>query len=129
MIMLVEDDIGMRDVCAMFLQSKGYDVRVAASGSEAISKMREFPHDLVISDCAMPGMSGVQLSENLKADPCTAQVPILLMSASMRSDIADSTCYEAFLRKPFLAGTLLDEVRRLLLPGAALALPTGLAVP
>ena len=102
----------------MFLEVHGFDVRVANSGAEALAKLKEGPLELVISDCAMPGMSGVELSEILKADPATAHVPILLMSASLRCDIADSECYESFLRKPFLAEKLLVEVRKLL-AGAA----------
>lgn len=114
MIMLIDDDIGMREVCSLFLESKGFEVSTAASGAEALGMMKKVSPDLVISDCAMPGMSGVELSESLKADPSTAQVPILLMSASLRCDIANSSSYQGFLRKPFLAETLLAEVNKLL---------------
>lgn len=114
MILIVDDDVGMTDTCSMLLESHGFDVNVASSGSEALSKLRATPHELLISDCAMPGMTGVELSERLKADPATAQLPILLMSASLRCEIADSFSYDAFLRKPFLAENLLLEIRKLL---------------
>lgn len=114
MIMLVDDDVDMRDVCSLFLESKGYEVSVAASAAEAIQKMQGVTYELVISDCTMPDTSGVELSQSLKAHAATAQVPILLMSASARRDVADSTSYDAFLRKPFLAESLLVEVQKLL---------------
>ncbi|MDQ1920211.1 response regulator [Massilia pseudoviolaceinigra] len=114
MILIVDDDAGMAETCSMFLEAHGFDVSIAASGAEALSKLGGAPHTLLISDCAMPEMSGVELSENLKADPSTARLPILLMSASLRCDIARSTAYDAFLRKPFLAENLLIEVRKLL---------------
>ena len=120
MILIVDDDVGITETCSMFLEAEGFDVSVAASGAEALSKIRGASHELVISDCAMPGMSGVELSERLKADPSTAQLPILLMSASLRCDIAKGTSYDAFLRKPFLAENLLVEVHKLL-DGAAAA--------
>ena len=98
----------------MLLEAHGFDVNVAVSGADALCKMNGTSHELVISDCAMPGMSGVELSERLKADPLTAQVPILLMSASRRCDIAKSASYDSFIKKPFLAENLLVEVHKLL---------------
>lgn len=114
MILIVDDDVGTTETCAMLLEAHGFAVSVATSGAEALARINETAHQLVISDCAMPGMSGVELSEKLKADPSTAELPILLMSASLRCDVADSPNYDAFLRKPFLASNLLVEVRKLL---------------
>jgi len=104
----------MTETCSMLLEAHGFEVTVAASGAEALSKLKQGAFELLISDCAMPGMSGVELSEALRADPSTAQVPILLMSASLRCEIANSSNYEGFLRKPFLAESLLAEVHKLL---------------
>lgn len=114
MIMLIDDDVGMLDMCTLFLESKGYQITPAASAAEALIKIKRGDHELVISDCTMPGMSGLELSQTLRADPLTAHLPILLMSASMRSEVANSTCYDTFLRKPFLAEKLLVEVQKLL---------------
>lgn len=114
MILIVDDDIAMAENCSMFLESQGFDVTVAGSGAEALLKIREMPPELVISDCAMPGMSGPELSAHLKRDPSTARLPILLMSASRRSEVAGETNQDAFLRKLFLAEHLLMEVRQLL---------------
>lgn len=123
MILIVDDDMEMADTCAMFLETQGFDVSVASSGIEALSRIGAAQHELVIVDWAMPEMSGVQLSEKLKSDPSTAHLPILLMSASSRCDIAPSRGYDAFLRKPFLAEHLLAEVRQLL-TGASAACQT-----
>lgn len=113
MILIVDDDVGLTDTCSMLLESHGFEVNVASSGIEALSKLKAAPHELLISDCAMPGMTGVELSEKVKADPLTAHLPILLMSASLRCEIADSFSYDAFLRKPFLAERLLSEIHKL----------------
>lgn len=114
MILIVDDDVGMTETCCMLLEAHGFDVTVAASGDEALVKIGGGAPQLVISDCAMPGMSGVELSEKLKADPTTAKLPVLLMSGSLRSDVAQGTSYDEFLRKPFLAENLLVVVRKLL---------------
>jgi CheY-like chemotaxis protein len=114
MILIVDDDVGMAETCSMLLEAHGFSVTIAASGAEALSRIGVASCELVISDCVMPGMSGLELSDRLKTDPSTAQVPVLLMSGSMRCDVARNASYDAFLRKPFLAENLLAEVRMLL---------------
>ncbi len=114
MILIVDDDAGMTETCSMYLEAHGFDVSVAASGAEALTHIEQTLPELLISDCVMPDMTGVELSDRLKAVPATATVPILLMSGSARSDIANSSNYDAFLRKPFLAEHLLVVVRQLL---------------
>ena len=98
----------------MLLEAHGFNVSVAATGAEALSRMRGTAPALVIADCAMPGMSGVELSETLKADPATSSVSVLLISGSLRCDVAKGNSYQSFLKKPFLAENLLVEVRKLL---------------
>ena len=88
MIMIVDDDAAMAEHCSMYLESCGFEVEVAASGEDALSRIHAETTDLVISDCAMPNMNGLELSKALKAEPSTAAMPILLMSASMRCEVA-----------------------------------------
>lgn len=114
MIMIVDDDVGLAETCSMYLEAHGFEVNIASSGIDALSQMNGVPHELVISDYAMPGMNGVQLSDALKSQPATASVPVLLMSGSLRSDIAAGSAYDAFIRKPFLGESLLVAVRKLL---------------
>lgn len=116
MIMIVDDDLGMADACSMYLEAHGYDVTVAASGSDALVKLAGSAHELLISDFVMPGMSGLELSANVRANPLTAGVPILLMSANRRCELGETADFDGFIRKPFLAESLLREVRNLLPP-------------
>ncbi|MES2898885.1 MAG: response regulator [Pseudomonadota bacterium] len=121
MILIVDDDEGMTQSCTMLLEAHGYDVQSAASGPEALSMMKESAHELLISDCEMPGMTGAELSEQVRADPSTTHMPVLLMSASRRCDVTNGATYNAFLRKPFLAAALLAEVSKLVQKIAPLA--------
>ncbi len=114
MIMIVDDDVEMAENCSMYLEGCGFEVEVASSGKDALSRIHAGTTELVISDCAMPHMSGLELCKALKSAPSTATLPILLMSASMRGEVAPGLSYDSFLRKPFLAETLLMEVRKLL---------------
>lgn len=114
MILIVDDDANLADTCSMFLESCGYDVNVAFSGEDALSQIKARQPDLLISDCCMPGITGLQLSEQLNQGPGGSQFPILLMSGSPQCHVAPGKIYSAFIKKPFLAENLLSLVRKLL---------------
>lgn len=114
MILIVDDDPALAENCLMFLESYGYEVSVVFSGTDALSAIRSNPPDLLISDCCMADMTGLELSKQLNAVSGGSPFPILLMSGSRRCDVAPGKSYDAFIRKPFLAENLLSEVRKLL---------------
>jgi two-component system chemotaxis response regulator CheY len=114
MILIADDDSDFAENCSMLLESYGYEVSVVLSGSEAIATISDREPELLISDCCMPDITGLQLSEQIKARPSLTKLPILLMSGSLQCRVAPGTSYDAFLRKPFLAEDLLLEVRKLL---------------
>lgn len=114
MILIVEDDSDLAETCSMMLEACGFNVRVALSAKEAMYQISTNPPELLISDCCMPGMTGLELSEQLRSVPLCYRFPILLMSGSLECDVALGKSYEAFLKKPFLAESLLTQVRTLL---------------
>ena len=114
MILIVDDDANLAENCSMFLENYGYDVCIALSGEEALSLIKTRQPDLLISDCCMPDLTGLELSERLNAGPSGSPFPILLMSGSLQCQVATGTSYDAFIKKPFLAENLLGEVRKLL---------------
>jgi CheY-like chemotaxis protein len=114
MILIADDDADFAENCSMLLESYGYEVNVALSGADVLASIAARQPDLLISDCCMPDMSGLQLSEQIKAKPADLQFPILLMSGSLQCRVAGGPSYDAFLRKPFMAEDLLLEVRKLL---------------
>lgn len=114
MILIADDDVDFAENCSMMLESHGYDVILTSNGLEALEKIRDQQPDLLISDCVMPKMGGLQLSEEIKAKPLEDQFPILLMSGSLRCKVASGTSYDGFLHKPFLAEDFLREVRKLI---------------
>ena len=113
MILIVDDDANFAEHCSMLLSGYGYEVQVADSGHQALDKIGFQFLDLLISDCSMPGMGGVELSRRVKARASTRMTPILLMSGARESDLGECCSYDAFMRKPFLAEELLHKVRTL----------------
>lgn len=114
MILVVDDDLSFAENCAMLLESFDFEVSVAFSGTEALSKIKLLQPDLLISDCCMPGLTGMQLCEKVKHAPASARLPILLMSGSMQCDVAKNGHYDAFIKKPFSVESLLMNIRKLL---------------
>jgi two-component system chemotaxis response regulator CheY len=114
MILIVDDDSNLAENCSMFLENYGYDVSIALSGAEALSQIEARQPDLLISDCCMPDLTGLELSQRLNAGSSGSPFPILLMSGSLQCQVAAGKSYDAFIKKPFLAADLLGEVRKLL---------------
>jgi DNA-binding response OmpR family regulator len=127
-ILLVEDDVDLADTCCMVLETCGYEVRVAHDVEDALAKIAERAPALLISDCIMPGRTGLALSLEVRTRFSRTDLPILLMSGSLRSEVAFGDSYDAFLSKPFPAESLLLQVEKLLhKDGAAPAAPGGSA--
>ena len=114
MILIVDDDEGMGETCSMLLEAHGYEVATVQSGKAALESLRTVLPELILSDYTMPEMNGGELTELVKADPKTAMLPAILMTASMKCEIEKPQLYDGFLRKPFRAENLLLEVRKLL---------------
>jgi CheY-like chemotaxis protein len=114
MILIADDDLDFAENCSMMLEAHGYDVNVVSDGVEALKEIRQQQPELLISDCSMPNMGGLELSKEVRARPGEAQFPVLLMSSSPKSQVAPGISYDSFLRKPFLAEDLLLEVRKLI---------------
>ena len=65
-ILLIEDELQLRDDLQLLLQSAGYQVTTAANGAEGLQQLREQPFDLVITDLIMPGVDGFQVMDDLR---------------------------------------------------------------
>jgi two-component system phosphate regulon response regulator PhoB len=80
-ILIVEDEADMADLVAMRLRREGFLPEVAHNGREALEKVRADPPDLVVLDLMLPGISGTEVATELRHDPRTANVPIIMLTA------------------------------------------------
>ena len=115
-ILVVDDDIHIAEVIALFLEEEGLVVLTAGDGQEALRVARAEHPRLVLTDVMMPRMDGIELCRRLHGDPTTRATVVLLMSAAVVTD--PSGCgAEGVLRKPFDLDALSQTVHRYL--GAA----------
>ncbi len=116
-IIIVEDERDIADLVAMRLKRERYDVDVAHDGVEGLSKIRSAPPDLVLLDLMLPKMSGMEVAAELRKDPRTADVPIIMLTAKgEESDIVVGFHVGAddYVTKPFSMSVLLARIAALL---------------
>jgi CheY-like chemotaxis protein len=114
-ILVIEDDLGIKDNLADLLELNNYCVNTLSDGARAVVKAIEFRPNLIICDIRMMPCDGWTVFEALKANPVTTTIPFMFLSAAIDRDVwlrAQSMNVE-FLRKPFSQSQLLDCVQKL----------------
>ena len=116
-ILCVDDDDAIRFLLQRILQNAGYDATTCDNGGDALELIAQNAPDLLVLDLEMPGLSGFEVCRRLKANPFTARIPILMVTA--QSDIESKVAgFEAgaddYLGKPFLPQELTVRVASLL---------------
>ena len=99
----------MRFVVRMILEGEGYTVIEAPNGAVALERTEESRPDVIVTDLMMPVMGGAELIARLRADPASAAIPIVVVSATGSL----STSADFVLGKPFKLELLVDAVGRL----------------
>ena len=113
-VLAVDDEANVTRLVQLILQRAGYRVTTAADGMQALDRIREDCPDLLVTDITMPHLDGIELLRRLKADPATAAIPVVLLSAkSQDSDIFEGkrSGAETYLPKPFSPAQLLEAVQ------------------
>jgi DNA-binding response OmpR family regulator len=103
-VLLAEDDADIRFLVTLKLTQAGYQVRGFGDGLSAAADAREHPPDLAILDTMMPGMSGLEVCRELRKEPATAQIPVIILTAlAHEADIKAGLAAGAddYIVKPF----------------------------
>jgi CheY-like chemotaxis protein len=113
-IALVDDDDAARRMMRRVLQRMGHEVVEAADGASGVELVQREQPDVLLLDLRMPGeLSGFDVARELRADPATAQVPIVVVSASTHleaKELVEQVGCDAFVEKP----VDFDELERVL---------------
>jgi DNA-binding response OmpR family regulator len=114
-VLVVEDDDALREFLCVALGDE-FTVFSTVSGLDAVRLTRELHPSVVVLDVMLPGLSGLEVVEQIRADPDLQDTPVLVMTAFSDIDPADAISAGAnrFLAKPFEVGELVDAIRSLL---------------
>src|SRR5215216_2509091 len=85
-ILFVDDEEQIRRLLSSFLTRRGYQVKTAVDGQEALDMLESETPDLVITDVNMPNVDGVELTRRLRAHPRLGNLPIIMLSAKVQTD-------------------------------------------
>ena len=116
-VLIVDDERKNRDLLEVMLGGQGYELATVTCGEDALAHIAEHVPDIILLDVMMPGMDGYKVTAVLKADPVTAHVPIVLLTAL---DDRNSRAHglnagaEDVLTKPVHGAELRQKVRSLL---------------
>ncbi len=115
-VLVVDDDMVIRQLIGINLELEGFEVHLAADGEEALKQAVELMPDVVVLDVMMPRLDGLEVARRLRADPRTSGMRLVLVSA--RAQAADLQRGEdmgadAYVTKPFEPDDLVGVVRRL----------------
>jgi DNA-binding response OmpR family regulator len=115
-IMIVEDHPTMREAMRLILEHEGFEIREAPDGAAALAMARQQPPDLMFLDLNIPGTSGADVLSELKGDPATKGVRVIIVTATGEEgrDFVLSLGADEYFTKPFSPTALLRTVERVL---------------
>jgi DNA-binding response OmpR family regulator len=111
-IYVVEDDYDIGFVLELFLNDEGFEVKLLPTAKAFNNALKNELPDLFLLDVALPDGNGIELCHQLKKNPRSTRLPILIMSAQPNEDAAKYCEAEAFIAKPFDLSILLRKIKQ-----------------
>jgi CheY-like chemotaxis protein len=120
-VLIVDDETHIRLVVGEKFRSEGFAVIEARDGEEALELVDTHLPDVIVTDLQMPHMNGIELCSRIAADPRTAHIPALLLTARghiVDNGQLDTTVIRKIMAKPFSAKALFESVQNILATAA-----------
>jgi CheY-like chemotaxis protein len=119
LVLVVEDNEANQLLARSVLEREGYRVEVAGAADEALQKMAEQLPNLILMDVQLPGRDGLSLTRELKADPATADIPVIALTAHAMTGDREQTIAAGcagYIAKPIDTRMLAKQIREILAP-------------
>lgn len=114
LVLVVERDPHIRELEAHFLHEAGYTVEFVSDGRAALEQARQLMPDIIVTEILVPKLDGLTLCRQLKAEPATRGIAILVFSILAASARAREAGADAFLMKPLADQRLISTVKLLM---------------
>jgi DNA-binding response OmpR family regulator len=116
-VLVADDDADIRDLVAFKLEQAGFEVISVEDGQTALTKAQERRPTLAVLDVSMPGLSGIEVCRLLRADPATAGILIIMLTARVQEQDVEggfSAGADDYVTKPFSPRELVSRIEALL---------------
>jgi DNA-binding response OmpR family regulator len=118
MLLVVDDEPEINKLVARIFEKRGYRVNTAVDGAEALASVKRDRPDLIMLDLNLPKIDGWEVCRQLKSDPATKAIPIIMLTAA-HANVDDAQIglglgADEYVAKPFVKAVLLHNVERLL---------------
>lgn len=110
-MLVIDDDQDIRETLADMLIEEGYGVLVADDGAEGVELALARKPDVILVDQKMPGLSGLDVTRELRARGCSAHIILTTASRGLRASAAEASA-DGVLEKPFEISDCLDLIER-----------------
>lgn len=112
-VLVVDDNEDNIRIVSTILLARGFEVRIARDGKDALEAVKRALPDVILLDVMMPGMDGIEVLDHVKADPRTASIPVIMVTAKTQDeDLLVGYKYGAdyYVTKPFTARQILYAI-------------------
>ncbi|WP_249998093.1 response regulator transcription factor [Actinoplanes sp. M2I2] len=116
-VLVADDDADIRDLVAFKLEQAGFEVIAVEDGQAAVEQARDRQPTLAVLDVSMPGLSGIDVCRKLRADPSTAGILIIMLTARVQEQDVEggfSAGADDYVTKPFSPRELVSRIQSLL---------------
>ncbi|MEU8821174.1 response regulator transcription factor [Paractinoplanes atraurantiacus] len=116
-VLVADDDADIRDLVAFKLEQAGFEVIAVEDGQSAVEQARSRQPTLAVLDVSMPGLSGIEVCRMLRADPATAGILIIMLTARVQEQDVEggfSAGADDYVTKPFSPRELVSRIQALL---------------
>ncbi|MFV1877192.1 response regulator transcription factor [Nioella sp.] len=114
-VLLVEDEINIFEAISFLLSRDGWEVSGHGNGATALDEIARLDPDVLVLDVMLPGRSGLDILRDLRRQPETADLPVLMLTAKGQSkdrDLAMALGANAYLTKPFSNSEMVETLNR-----------------
>lgn len=114
-VMIVDDDILIRQLLSLILRSAGYSVVEATDGKDAMDKLSEAAIDLVVTDLRMPGMDGMEFTRRIRMNSAYGDLPVIMLTSDFQGYKrleGEQAGVNGWISKPFIPQQLLQTIKK-----------------
>jgi CheY-like chemotaxis protein len=109
-VLAIDDEADILESVRIALRPSGWIIATAVTPQDGLLMARTLLPDVILCDAAMPKMSGPEVIQQLKTDPATAHIPVVLMTGIAESHLFQHVAWTNFLAKPFSPEELRDAI-------------------